>query len=66
MSGTGSKGFRLVVGVAAGLALMALTACGSPGTGTASASASPSASPSATSAGSYLNCLLQHGGGGPG
>ncbi|MBO0808535.1 MAG: hypothetical protein J2P32_09575 [Actinobacteria bacterium] len=65
MHGTG-KALRRGVGVAAGLALLVLTpmlaACGSSGPAAPAASASRPAS----SAGAYLNCLLQHRGGSPG
>lgn len=63
MRGTGSRGLRRVVAVGAafGTLALALTACGSSGTAAPSASASAPAS----SAGAYLNCLLQHRGGGP-
>ena len=47
-------------------ATLALTACGSPGSGPASGTASPSANSAKDDAGAYLNCLLQHRGGGAG
>lgn len=65
MHGTG-KALRRGAGMAAGLALLVLTptlaACGSSGPATPAVSASRPAS----SAGAYLNCLLQHRGGSPG
>ncbi|HEX4063473.1 MAG TPA: hypothetical protein VHY58_20860 [Streptosporangiaceae bacterium] len=44
------------------LLVLTLAACGSSGSGQAPGAATPSAN----SAGAYLNCLLQHRGGGPG